>query len=367
VPALNPSPALTVNLGERGYPVYVGPRVLEGLGALVGAHAPDAMGCVVVTSESVGRLYGGLAADSLRWLKPTVLTVPDGEQAKTWDQASALIGGFVAAGLDRRGTVVALGGGTVGDLAGFAASIYLRGVRLVQAPTTLLSQADSCVGGKTAVNLSEAKNLVGTFSQPALVAADTGLLRSLPRREVASGLAEVVKHGVIADGALFRMIGDRSREFLGGDEEALAAAVRRSLAVKASFVEGDERETRGLRVCLNYGHTVGHAVERLSGGGVRHGEAVAMGMDVAASLAVSRGLLPEKELSRQRLVLRGVGLDTRVPGVDARELLRVARRDKKAQGGRIRLVLPTGIGSRPVLEEVAEPELVRAVEENMVG
>jgi len=366
VPALNPPPALTVNLGERGYPVYVGPRVLEGLGALVEAHTPDATGCVVVTSESVNRLYGGPTVESLQRLKPKLVTVPDGEGAKTWDQAGALIGGLVEAGMDRKGVVVALGGGTVGDLAGFAASIYLRGVRVVQVPTTLLGQADSCIGGKTAVNLSEAKNLVGSFHQPSLVAADTGLLGSLPRREVASGLAEVVKHGVIADGALLRLVEERSRELLGGDEEALAEAVTRSLAVKASFVEGDERETRGLRVCLNYGHTVGHAVERLSGGEVRHGEAVAVGMDVAASLAVNRGILPEQALSRQRHVLSGIELNTRVPGMDARELLRVARRDKKAQGGQIRFILPTGIGSRPVLEEVPEAELIGALEENMI-
>jgi len=356
-----------VDLGERSYPVYVGPRVLGSLGALVESHMPGATGCVVVTSEAVGRLYGGEALESLRGLKPSVVTVPDGEGAKTWDQARALIAGFVEARLDRGGVVVALGGGTVGDLAGFAASIYLRGVRVAQAPTTLLGQADSCVGGKTAVNLPEAKNLVGSFHQPALVAADTGLLGSLPRREVASGLAEVVKHGVIADGALLNLVEERSGGLLGRDGEALAAAVKRSLAVKAGFVEADERETLGLRVCLNYGHTVGHAVETISGGEVRHGEAVAMGMDVAARLAVSRGVLEERALHDQRRFLRCAGLGTRIRGLDVGELVRVARRDKKAKGGRVRLVLPTGLGSRPVLEEVAEAELVRALEENMVG
>jgi 3-dehydroquinate synthase len=352
-------------MGERSYPVYVGPRVLEGLGALVEASIPDATGCVVVTSDAVGRLYGVAATESLQGLRPSVVTVPDGEGAKTWDQAGALLRGFAQAGLDRKGVVVALGGGTVGDLAGFAASIYLRGVRVVQVPTTLLGQADSCVGGKTAVNLPEAKNLVGSFHQPAMVAADTGLLSSLPRREVASGLAEVVKHGVIADEALLGLVEERSRELLGGEEGTLTEAVTCSLAVKASFVEADERETRGVRVCLNYGHTVGHAVERLSGGEVRHGEAVAMGMDVAAGLAVSRGVLTEQALSRQRRVLNMVGLDTRMPGMDAGELLKVARRDKKAQGGRIRLILPTGIGLTPILEEVPEAELMRAMEDNM--
>lgn len=361
------SPTLKVNLGDRSHPVYVGAHILERLDDLIKIHAPEATGCVVVTSESVNELFGSLTMDSLRRLNPTVLTVPDGEQAKTWDEASALIEGFVEAGLDRRGLVVALGGGTVGDLAGFAASIYLRGVGVVQVPTTLLSQADSCIGGKTAVNHHEGKNLIGSFHQPALVAVDTGLLGSLPRREVISGLAELVKHGVIADEALFRLIDARSRELVGCDTEALTGAVRCSLAVKASFVEGDERETRGIRVCLNYGHTLGHAVERLSGSRVRHGEAVAMGMDIAASLGVSRGVFSEERLSEQRRVLHGVGLETRIPDLDACELLGVAKRDKKNQGGKIRLVLPTGIGSTPVLEEASEAELRSVLEENMVG
>jgi 3-dehydroquinate synthase len=176
-----------------------------------------------------------------------------------------------------------------------------------------------------------------------------------------------VKHGLIADEALFRLIDARSRELVNSDAEALTGAVRRSLAVKASFVERDERETRGIRVYLNYGHTLGHAVERLSGSRVRHGEAVAMGMDVAAMLGVSRGVFSEERISEQRRVLHGVGLETRIPDMDASELLRVAKRDKKAQGGRIRLVLPTGIGSTPALEDVSEAELRSALEENMVG
>jgi 3-dehydroquinate synthase len=360
--ALTEYTAAEVRLGDRGYKIFVGAGLSGRLGEIIAASKPEATGCVVVTSKPIDMLYGEAVTASLEGLNPRTLIVPDGEEAKDWENAGTLLGGFLDAGLDRNGVVVALGGGAVGDLAGFAASIYMRGVAVVQAPTTLLGMVDSSIGGKTAVNHVKGKNMIGSFHQPIAVVADPLLLRSLPLREIRSGLAEVVKHGVIADEALFRYVEENTGRLHGVDPECMSHVVGRCASIKAGYVEKDERDAEGVRAALNYGHTLGHAAERLASPGLRHGEAVSIGMVYAADLAVRMGLMDPEEAQVQRRVLEGIGLPTKLPSLAADELIRYMRRDKKTEGGMIRMVLPTGIGSPPTMRTVEEPRLVEALE-----
>jgi len=354
--------AATVALDERSYPILVGEGLLSRLGSLVAEAAPGATGCALVTSTSVDMLYGEEAAASLGELHPSKILLPEGEAAKTWGWAGKVVGRLIERGLDRKGVVVALGGGTVGDVAGFAASVYLRGIRVIQVPTTLLGQVDSGIGGKAAVNQARGKNLIGSFHQPSLVVSDTSFLRTLPPREVASGLGEVVKYGVISDAALLARVEEKVDSLLRADSGELTAVVSRCSAIKARYVEADERDTRGIRAALNYGHTLGHAVETMSRHSVRHGEAVAIGMVAASRIAVRARLLKEADAMRQTSLLRALGLPTEVPDMSTTKLVRAMRKDKKAEAGAIRFVLPTGIGKPPVVREIPEAEIVRALE-----
>ena len=354
--------AAEIRLGDRGYQIYVGAGLSGRLGEILTASKPEATGCVVVTSEPIDRLYGEAVAASLGGLNPRTLVVPDGEEAKEWENAGTLLGRFLDAGLDRNGVVVALGGGAVGDLAGFAASIYMRGVAVVQVPTTLLGMVDSGIGGKTAVNHVKGKNMIGSFHQPVAVVADPLLLSSLPIREVRSGLAEVVKYGVIADETLFRYVEENTKRLLGLDQECMSHVIGRCASIKTRYVEEDERDDKGVRAALNYGHTLGHAAERLAIPELRHGEAVSIGMVYAAELAIGMGLMDPEEAQAQRRVLEGIGLPTKLPALEADELIRYMRRDKKSEEGRIRMILPTGIGSPPTLRTVEESKLMEAIE-----
>ena len=359
--------AATVNLSEKSYPIYVAEGLLEKLEEIIDEELDEVTGCVVVTSQVLNVLYGSMVLDALNGLDPKMVIIPDGEKAKSWTQAGKLIGEFISNGLDRKGVVVAFGGGTVGDLAGFAAAIYLRGVRVIQVPTTLLGQTDSSIGGKTAVNHMKGKNLIGAFHQPSIVVSDTSLLHSLPLREIASGLAEVIKYGVIADETLFRFLEEHGGNMLEGKTAELTHAVKRSAEIKAIYVERDEKESSGVRAMLNYGHTAGHAIEKTATQVMRHGEAVAIGMMVAGRIACMLGLFTENELERQGELLTSIGLATRVPRMDVSRVLEVMSRDKKARDGRIQFVLPTGIGSEPVLRVIPEPLIVKALEESMDG
>ncbi len=350
-----------VDLGERGYPVCVASGLIGRAGALIRGRLQGLRRCAVVTSEAIQGLHGDPLIDSLQesGLEAEVILVRDREEDKSWEKAGGLIGELLGQGLGRKSAVVAFGGGVIGDLAGFVSSIYLRGVALVQVPTTLLAQVDSGIGGKTAVNHPKGKNLIGSFHQPSLVISDTGLLSTLPGRELRSGLAEAVKYGVIADEGLFRGLEEEAGELLGADGEALTRVVRSCSAIKARLVGHDERDTEGIRAVLNYGHTVGHALETLSGLELRHGEAVAMGMHSAALISRGLGLLGEAEVGRQKALLERLGLETGLPSPDPGPLLEVMRRDKKAEGGSIRFVLPTGIGSRPELRAVPDHTITR--------
>lgn len=350
-----------VALGDRSYEVRVGAGALAGLGNAV-AETVGASRALVVTVPPVGRRYGAAALRSLRaaGLRAARIEVPDGDRSKSLGQVARLYEAFLDAGADRSTVVVALGGGMVGDLAGFAAATYLRGLPVVQVPTTLLAMIDSSLGGKTGVNLRRGKNLVGAFHQPRVVVADAAVLRTLPRRVLAAGMAEVIKHGAIRDGALFELLERELERVLALEDEALLLDVlERAIAVKADVVAQDERET-GVRVQLNFGHTLGHAVEALRGyRGVLHGEAVAIGMVFAARRSEALGIATEGLAERLRALLSRAGLPTELPPFPRRAYLAALRVDKKRRDARIRFVVLKGIGAADTValrpEEVLPP------------
>jgi 3-dehydroquinate synthase len=334
-----------VELGERSYDVRIGWGTLGSLGPSLAADG--ASRAVVVSVPPVARRYGGALARSLRGagLQAGRIVVPDGDGSKTLAQASRLYEALLDAGADRSSVVVALGGGMVGDLAGFAAATLLRGLPFVQVPTTLLAMIDASLGGKTGVNLRRGKNLVGAFHQPRLVLADASVLRSLPRRVLAAGIAEVIKHGAIRDAALFELLErDLERVMALEDEGLVLEVLERAVRVKAVVVGLDEREV-GLRMLLNLGHTLGHAVEALRGyRGVLHGEAVAMGMVFAARRSEALGSAPQGTAERLESLLRRAGLPTELPDFPRSAYLAALRVDKKRRDARIRFVVLKGIG-----------------------
>lgn len=352
-----------VNLGERSYTIHVSDGLVSRLSELILIRLQGVTGCALVTNEIVDNLYGTKVEASLNPFKPFKIIVPDGEEAKTWAQAERVVGELLLGGLDRKGVVVAVGGGSVGDLAGFVASIYMRGVSIVYLPTTLLSMVDSGIGGKTAVNHPIGKNLIGTFHQPSLVACDIGLLRSLPVTELRSGFAEVIKYGVIADAALFRLIEEQESRLLKAESTILTEVVGRCAAIKSRFVEQDEHDLKGIRATLNYGHTVGHAIETLTAHVVRHGEAVAMGMIIASKIALDLGILSDRDFDRQENLLKVIGLETRLPHIEPKLMIDALYRDKKAEAGQILFILPTGIGTLPKLRVIPDNIIIKAMEE----
>lgn len=344
-----------VSLGARSYPVHVG----DGISSLLGFDL-QGMGAgpqvVVITHRHLLREPADRVPRVLRaaGYRVTVAAVPPGERSKSLEQAGRLYTALARAQAARDSTVVALGGGVVGDLAGFVAATYMRGLRVVQVPTTLLAMVDSSIGGKTAVNHAGAKNLVGAVHQPALVVCDVRFLRTLPDRELRSGLAEVVKTAVVGDPDLFPFLEENLPQVTGRDPAALVEVVRRCAAVKARVVESDERDL-GPRHALNYGHTVGHAVESVAGWGrLTHGEAVAIGMTVEAALAHRLGLVGADLVERQRALLARCGLPTHLPPLPSDRLLRALRLDKKVRGGALRFALPVGIGVVRSEQEVPE-------------
>jgi 3-dehydroquinate synthase len=328
------------------YDVVVGRGLLDSLGAEV-RECSLAKRCVVVSDEVVGPLLAERAEASLHasGIEPVSIWVPAGEASKSWEQAGRLLEAFSESELGRDSLVVALGGGVVGDLAGFAAATYLRGVPVVQVPTTLLAQTDSAIGGKTGVDLPRGKNLAGAFWQPLLVLSDVACLDTLPEREWHSGLAEVAKSAVLAGEDAVAMLEDDADALLARDESAVLSAVLMAAGLKGVVVSGDERETAD-REALNYGHTLGHALERELGyGNVSHGAAVADGMRFAARLAASLGVAAPAWAERQERLLDTLGL-YRIPGeCDPAALLAAMRSDKKTRAGRVRFVLSSGPGT----------------------
>ena len=328
-----------------GYEVRVGTGLLARLASLVADAAP-AHRTVVVTDANVERHQGEAARTALRPLEAAWIVVPPGEAEKTRERWAWLTDELLALGCGRDTTLVALGGGVIGDLAGFTAATFMRGVPYVQVPTTLLAMVDASVGGKTAVDLPAGKNLVGAFHRPALVVADPATLRTLPAAELRAGLAEVIKHGVIADADYLRNVVETLPALLApaGDLAALAEVVLRSVEIKADVVASDEREG-GRRKILNFGHTLGHAIELLSGFTLLHGEAVAIGMRLEARLAERLGVAESGTARAVADALDRAGLPTRVPpAMDAEAIVRATRGDKKARAGVAEYALPAAVG-----------------------
>ncbi|MDA8335319.1 MAG: 3-dehydroquinate synthase [Peptococcaceae bacterium] len=350
---------LTVDLGADSYPILIGPGLLETLGGRL-AGLVNGRRALVVSNATVWGLFGDVVTGSLTsaGFRTAFAPVPEGESAKSLASAARLYERAVAAGLDRGSPMVALGGGVVGDLAGFVAATYLRGVPFAQVPTTLLSQVDSSVGGKVAVNLPQGKNLVGAFYQPRLVLADTRTLATLPPGEVACGLAEIIKVAMIRDAAFFVWLEDNLARVVRLEQDALAEAVARACRLKAEIVARDERE-QGERALLNFGHTFGHAVETLTGySAYNHGQAVAMGMAAAARLAAETGLLAVDDARRLEELLTRAGLPVRLPAdFGPAQYLDSMHRDKKVSGDEITLILPEVPGRGKIFRGFPEERL----------
>jgi len=342
---------VNISLGDRSYPIKVGSGVINGLSEVLSNETG-----VVVTDAHVDAFYGAQIMDSLGmgWSK---LVLPPGESTKSATQWSALLEQIAQTRLDRKGVLVALGGGVVGDLTGFTAASYMRGIRFVQVPTSLLAMVDSSVGGKTGINLAAGKNLAGAFYQPIAVLADTDTLETLPAREFAAGMAEVVKYGIALDADFFDWLEQNAVAIQAKDTAILEQMVARCCQIKADVVSRDEREG-GERALLNYGHTMGHAIEKVTGfSSVLHGEAVAMGMAYALDLAVALRAFPEADARRSLDLLQGFSLSVKpVAGLDWSEILSAMAVDKKAAGGCVRFVLGEKLGQSDlpvVIQEAA--------------
>ena len=348
---------LEVGLGARSYPIHIGRGTVARAGSIVAGEG--ARRAVVVTNETVAShwlapLHASLHASGVA---SDLITIADGEAHKNLATLESVLTRLIELRAERSTTLVALGGGVVGDLAGFAAAIYQRGMRFLQVPTTLLAQVDSSVGGKTAVNHALGKNLIGAFNQPDAVVIDTDCLRTLPARELAAGLAEVIKYGAICDASFFAWLEANMDRLLTRDPDALTHAIAESCRIKAAIVARDERE-HGERALLNYGHTFGHAIEAgLGYGKWLHGEAVAAGMLMAAELSVRRGELAPVDRDRLRALTVRAGLPVTAPALGKARFRELMGRDKKVSGGAVRFVLLGALGSAYVTSEVADADL----------
>ena len=353
--------SLRVELGARAYPIHIGAGLL-GEPALYREHLAGGT-AAVVTNPVVAPLYldrarGALQAAGARVVE---ILIPDGEQAKSFEELERVLDALLAARCGRDALLVALGGGVVGDLAGFAAAIYQRGIPLLQVPTTLLAQVDSSVGGKTAINHARGKNMIGAFHQPCAVIADVTTLDTLPERELRAGLAEVIKHGLALDAGFVEWLERHLDALLARERDALIQAVMRCCELKAQVVAADEREA-GVRALLNLGHTFGHAIEAGTGyGSWLHGEAVAAGMVMAAELSLRLGLLGAADVDRIRTLLRRAGLPTAGPGLEPRRLLELMAYDKKAAQGKVRFVVLEAIGRAALRGGIDEDRVSAAI------
>ena len=352
-----------IDLGERSYPIVISQGVIEQ--AQTWGSLPKAAAALIVTNDVVAPLYLQTLQQTLgkQYAQVHTVVLPDGEAHKDWQTLNLIFDALLTHGCDRKTVMFALGGGVVGDMTGFAAASYMRGVPFVQVPTTLLSQVDSSVGGKTAINHPLGKNMIGAFYQPQLVVCDLSTLDTLPSRELSAGLAEVIKYGPIADMEFFAWLEDHMDALLVRDRKALAHAVKRSVEIKAWVVGQDEKES-GLRAILNFGHTFGHAIEAGMGyGNWLHGEGVAAGMVMAAELSQRLGLVDAAFVARLRALIERAGLPVRGAVIDSQDnagrYLELMRVDKKSEAGEIRFVLIDGPGK--AVMRAAPDALVREV------
>ena len=348
-----------VRAAGTAYPVVIGSGLLGDLDALLDRLATTPARRIIVSAPGIWRLHGDALPKSLH-REPPIL-VPDGEKNKTLATAARIYDGLVRASADRATTLIAFGGGVIGDVAGFAAATWLRGIPCVQVPTTLLAQVDSAIGGKTGVNHIAGKNLIGSFHQPAAVISDAQTLGTLPRREFRSGLYEVVKYGMIASRDLFNRVLTTLPAVFGRDPGALEPIITESSRIKAAVVESDERES-GPRRVLNFGHTAGHALEAVTKyRRFRHGEAIAYGMLVAAELAVARKALDAADRGALASLITHMGPLPPIADLPASQVSDAIRRDKKVIAGKLHFVLPVGIGKVEIVDDVSQRELVRAM------
>lgn len=360
-----PSSVQTVNvgLGDRSYNIDVGKGLLDAAVERIVATT-SATHAIIISDANVTPLYARPLGKRLEdaSVRVTPLEIPAGEPSKSVTQISKLWDAVLAADADRSSIVIAVGGGVVGDLAGFVAASFARGVAFVQVPTSLLAQVDSSVGGKVGINLTGAKNIVGAFWQPKLVLIDTDVLTTLPARELSAGLAEVIKYGVIADEPFFAALENDVAAIRKLDADVLRRTIVRCCEIKAQVVEEDERETSGRRAILNYGHTFGHALEAITKySQFLHGEAIAIGMTSAARLAHRLGRIDEDLVTRQTNLFVAAGLPTEMPKVDKQAFLGLMNRDKKVAHGKLRLILPDRLGNVELVEGVSDKDILSVV------
>lgn len=359
------SEVVHVDLGPRSYDIEIGTGGLPQLGSFVSQRS-KVTHAVVIADENVVQTHAVAAVESLHdsGVRVDLVKVTSGESSKSVAMADVLWNALAKINADRQTLIVAVGGGVIGDLAGFVAATYTRGLRFVQVPTTLLAQVDSSVGGKVGVNLPLAKNMVGAFWQPLGVVIDTAVLDTLPRREYCAGLAEVVKYGVILDEDFFAFLEQSALLIAQRDAETLRRIIARCCQLKADVVEQDEREETGQRAVLNYGHTFAHALEAVTNyGTLLHGEAVAIGMMCAARLAYVLGRIPAEIVERQQKLLHALGLATTVPTLDVDAILKAMGRDKKVEHGQLRFVLPVRLGHVELAGSISRDDIRRALEE----
>jgi 3-dehydroquinate synthase len=351
---------VNVGLDDRSYEIAIGHGLLGKLGLRAKEFRPSKV--AIISNETVFPIYKDAALNSLKnnGITPEVILMPDGEEYKGLEWADKIYGKLLEAKFDRSSLIIAFGGGVVGDLAGFVAATYMRGIRCIQVPTTLLSMVDSSVGGKTGVNHPLGKNMIGAFYQPSLVLIDVDTLKTLPEKEFLSGMSEVIKYGVIADGEFFDYLKEKKEDILSLGE-SIIPIIKRSCKIKAYVVSQDEREA-GLRAILNFGHTVGHAVETVTGyTKYLHGEAITIGMRYAADIAVKMGMFDKDSASQVKSLIESYKLPAAIPsGIDTSEVIEAMRVDKKARGGKLRFVLPELIGTVSIVDDIDEG-LIREV------
>ena len=353
---------LQVGLGDRSYPIIIKEGLLVEIGTDLQKRS-IAKRYGVIADEYVASLFGDTIIESLgnQDIGAELITFPRGEASKHLGTIAELASSLAQKGFDRKDGLIALGGGVTGDITGFLAASYMRGIPFVQVPTTLLAQVDSSVGGKTGVDIPEGKNLVGVFYQPRCVYIDSSVLSALPESELLNGLAEVIKYGVIYDRTFFGFLETRRQDILALELPVLEEMIHTCCAIKADVVQKDEREA-DLRRILNYGHTIGHAIEAASGYSLAHGSAVAIGMVAAAELGVLKGILSADEKGRIRKLISDFGLPVEIPGdLDRQEIVNYLQTDKKTVGGRVFFVLPTTIGKVIITDEVDEEHVLRVL------
>ena len=353
---------IRIDLGERSYDILVGKDILVQVGDLL-SHLVKSKNAIIVTHPSINKLYGSTIRASLEneGIKALTFEVPEGESCKSLQQAEKLYDRLIENHCGRETPLIALGGGVIGDLTGFVAATFLRGVPFIQVPTTLLSQVDSSVGGKTAVNHERGKNLIGAFYQPKLVVIDLNTLKSLPQDEFRAGLAEIIKYGIIEDADLFAFLEKNVEKILQMDGESLLHIIETSCAIKAKVVEKDEKESR-YRMVLNYGHTIGHAIEALTSyTKFKHGEAVAIGMIYAAKLSCVMGQCSDDVVQRIYSLIEKFGFDTKLPDFTARQYIETMYLDKKAVDKNIRFITVEKLGAVKIIDAVSEKSLVEVL------